>query len=89
MTEDLPTFDFPAKATAGILLLINCAGAAADLTNSALLTFSAFISSLLHHGAQLLSRYGEGRRCRFFVRLPDQNKIENIVYILRRHKAEL
>ena len=41
--DDLPTFDFPANTTEGVLLLINCFGLAADFINSALLTFIAAI----------------------------------------------
>ena len=43
ITEDLPTFDFPANTTEGTELLINCFGLAADFINSALLTLIAAI----------------------------------------------
>ena len=45
----------PAKATAGILLFINWEVEAADLTNSALLTFIAAIFHLLSHCMAFLS----------------------------------
>ena len=44
MTEDLPTFERPAKATFGRELRINCFGAAAERINSARLRFRSAIS---------------------------------------------
>ena len=55
ITDDLPTFYLPANATAGMLLFMNCFGWAADLMNSALLTFNAgILTSLTYRAAQLL-----------------------------------
>lgn len=77
--------------TAGMLLLMNCFGCAADLMNSALFTFNAgILTSLTYRAAQLLRLERNGRLDRrFLLGRANKDEVEYRIDVLGCHEAEL
>lgn len=89
ITDDFPTFDFPAKTTVGNGVFINCWAVAADFTNSARLRLSfAIIPSLSHDGSFLffcMNRHNCVSIGFFF----QQNRVYHLIHTAYGYEVEL